>query len=110
MRGLFTRFQSAHEAEDQTRATQLARKIFEELEVHTTMEETVFYPAARDVNDEVHEIVVEGLEAKKRELGAPTLADKIDLTKAELTAKAREQEIPGRSTMDHDELAATVAP
>lgn len=175
VRGLFTRFQSAHEADDQATAVQLAAKIFDELEVHTTIEETVFYPAVTDVSDEVHELVVEGeeehkvakdlmaearalppedehwaakmkvliesvehhaeeeetemfpkirsgldaaaleslgaaLEAKKTELGAPTLADKIDLTKEELTQLAKEQEIPGRSKMSQEELAATVAP
>lgn len=174
-RGLFTRFQAAHEAEDTRTAAELASKIFEELDVHTTIEETVFYPAITGLNDEVHELVVESLEehgvvndlmaearmlspederwaakitvvienvehhaeeeesqmwpllrtamsaeqleglageleAKKRALGAPTLADKIDLTKAELAEKARAQEIPGRSKMSHDELAATVSP
>ncbi|MCU1351982.1 MAG: hypothetical protein JWM05_1191, partial [Acidimicrobiales bacterium] len=52
----------------------------------------------------------DALEARKAALGAPTLADKIDLTKAELVDLAKAQEIPGRSKMDHDELAATVAP
>jgi hemerythrin-like domain-containing protein len=175
VRGLFTRFQAAHEAEDTTTATELAAKIFNELEVHTSIEEAVFYPAVTDLSDSVHDLVVEAyeehrvakelvaearaldpadehwaanikvlienvehhaeeeetemwpplrkhlsseqleslgdrLEAKKAELGAPTLAEKIDLTKAELTELAKEQEIPGRSKMDHDELAATVAP
>jgi hypothetical protein len=50
------------------------------------------------------------LEARKAELGAPVLADKIDLTKEELLDLAREQEIPGRSSMSQEELAATVAP
>lgn len=175
VRGLFTRFKAAHEAEDTETAAELATKIFRELDVHTTIEETVFYPAINDVSDEVRELVVESLEehkvakdlmreaqtippedehwaakltvmienvehhaeeeeqemwpllrkglsseqlekigdrleVRKRELGAPTLADKIDLTKAELSEKASEQEIPGRSKMSHDELAATVAP
>jgi len=175
VRGLFTRFQSAHEAEDQKTQVELATKIIHELDVHTSIEETTFYPAISDVTDEVHELVVEGeeehrvakelmaevqglspedehwaakmkvliesvehhaeeeekemfpklrsaldaaalealgeaLEAKKAELGAPTLADKIDLTKEELTQLAREQEIPGRSKMSQEELAATVAP
>lgn len=175
VRGLFTRFKSAHEADDQSTATELATKIVDELDVHTTIEETVFYPAATDVTDEIHELVIEGieehgvvkdlmaevqtmspdderwaakmkvlienvehhaeeeekemfpklrsaldaaaleslgeaLEAKKAELGAPTLADKLDLTKEELLEKAREQEIPGRSSMSQEELAATVAP
>ena len=39
-----------------------------------------------------------------------SLKDKIDLTKEELRNLAQEQQIPGRSKMDHDELAATVAP
>ena len=175
VRGLFTRFKTAHEADDQTTAAELATKIFTELEVHTTIEEVVFYPAIDGVGDQVHELVIESLEehkvaknlmteasalppedehwaakitvlienvehhaeeeekemwpllrkgmtseqleslanmleAKKAELGAPTLADKIDLTKAELAEKAKEQEIPGRSSMDHEVLAATVAP
>jgi hemerythrin superfamily protein len=175
VRGLFARFQSAHESGDLAGASQLAATIVEELEIHTAIEETVFYPAVHDLTDEVHELVVEGLEehavasdlmgdlrelppederwaakakvlienvehhaqeeeaemfpkvrsaceatmledlggqleATKRRLGTPTVADKIDLTKEELLAKAREQEIPGRSTMSHDELAATVAP
>jgi hemerythrin-like domain-containing protein len=175
VRGLFTRFKAAHEAEDEATSVEVATKIFEELEVHTTIEETVFYPTITDVNDEVHELVVEGLEehkvakdliaetralspedehwaakvkvliesvehhveeeetemfpklrssldaaaleslgdaleAKKAELGAPTLADKIDLTKEELADLASQQEIPGRSKMSREELAATVAP
>ncbi|MEA3078080.1 MAG: hypothetical protein QOF60_2988, partial [Actinomycetota bacterium] len=36
--------------------------------------------------------------------------DKIDLTTEELTTLAKEQEIPGRSKMSREELAATVAP
>jgi hypothetical protein len=50
------------------------------------------------------------LEARKAELGAPTVADKEHLTVDELAELARAQEIPGRSTMDRDELLATVAP
>ena len=34
----------------------------------------------------------------------------LDLTKAELDDLAKKQEIPGRSKMDKDELAATVDP
>lgn len=175
VRGLFTRFKAAHEAEDTDQAQVLATTIMHELEVHTTIEEEIFYPAVTDLSEDVHETVVEGieehhvvktlmeeikelepsdehwvakmtvlienvehhaeeeesdlfpdvrseaedgfleslaerLEARKRELGAPTLADKIDLSKAELDERAREQEIPGRSTMSREELAATVAP
>jgi hypothetical protein len=52
----------------------------------------------------------ERLEARKKELGAPTVADKEHLTVEELRSLAQEQEIPGRSQMDRDELLATVAP
>ena len=175
VRGLFTRFRSAKDAEDETRMVELAGKVFDELDVHTKIEEEIFYPAARGASDEVAEVVDEGeqehhvvkvlmaelgqtpatsdawvakmtvlienvehhaeeeetsmfpklrsqlptdrlqslaeqMEARKAELGAPVLADKIDLTKEELTQLAQDQEIPGRSTMSKEELAATVAP
>lgn len=175
VRGLFARWKAAHEADDTATAGQLFKKIADELDVHTDIEETVFYPAITDLSKEIHEMVMEALEEhkvakseihearmlpaaderfiakvtvliesvehhaeeeeeemwtalrkamskeqleqlgqaledRKKQLGAPTLADKIDLTKTELSELAKEQEIPGRSKMDHDELAATVAP
>ena len=175
VRGLFARFKKAHEAEETGEAAQLAGKIFTELEVHTTIEEEIFYPWARDLSVEVGETVDEGiqehhvvkllmqeindldpstdewtakmtvlienvehhaeeeekerfpkarsqsnaadrqqlgerLDARKGALGAPTVADKIDLTDEQLHQLATEQAIPGRSSMDHDELAATVSP
>jgi hemerythrin superfamily protein len=175
VRGLFKRFNDAKEAENEATMQDLAAKIFEELHVHTTIEEEIFYPAVRDTKEEISELVDEGLqehhvvqvlmeeiaqaepvgeewvakmavlienvehhakeeesdmfppvrgaadsgrlqalgdelEKRKASLGAPVLADKIDLTKDELVKLAQEQEIPGRSQMSHDELAATVAP
>ena len=175
VRGLFTRFRDAHEADDDATMIEAAGQIFEELDVHTTIEEEIFYPSVQDTSDEVHETVDEGiqehhvvkvlmeelgqverasdewvakmmvlienvehhaeeeekemfppirsklaadelqglatrLEERKRSLGAPVLQDKIDLTKDELMRLAQDQQIPGRSTMDHEELAATVAP
>ena len=62
--------------------------------------------AARDDLDQVGD----DLEARKAELGAPVLADKQSLTNEQLRELATAQEIPGRSSMDHDELAATVSP
>lgn len=175
VRGLFTKFQSAHEGEDQQTMRQVAEKIVTELKVHTTIEEEIFYPEIRKGGPELEEIVAEGveehhvvdvlidelaglepggeewtakvqvmienvehhateeeqemfpqvrrafdtdalaglaerLEARKAELGAPTLADKQDLTVEQLRALASEQEIPGRSDMDREQLVATVAP
>jgi iron-sulfur cluster repair protein YtfE (RIC family) len=174
VRGLFTRFKAA-EGENNAQAAQLTATIFEELEVHTRIEEEIFYPAITELNDEIHELVTEGveehhvvdtliaeiklltpadeewaakikvlienvehhadeeeeemfplvrkamnddartelgrqLEAKKAALGAPTAADKEHLTTEQLTQLAREQQIPGRSSMKRDELVATVAP
>jgi len=174
VRGLFTRFQAAEGSND-GEAARLAATIFEELEVHTRIEEELFYPAVTKSNEEIHELVTEGieehhvvdeimaearqldpsdeawaakvkvlienvehhaeeeeqelfplvrkafdadaraqlgqrLEARKAEMGAPTAADKEHFTTEELNRLAREQQIPGRSSMKRDELLATVAP
>jgi hemerythrin superfamily protein len=174
VRGLFARFSSAEESGDTEAMAALVEEIDRELEVHTDIEETVFYPWARDLSDEIGDVVDEGLEehhvakvllgeireiepgsdewvakvkvlmenvehhageeesemfppvrgaaqsdledlgerleARKLELGAPVLADKQGLTNEQLRELATAQEIPGRSSMDHDELAATVSP
>jgi iron-sulfur cluster repair protein YtfE (RIC family) len=174
VRGLFKRFQAA-EGENDAQAAKLATVIFEELEIHTKIEEEVFYPTVTKLGDEIHELVTEGieehhvvdrvmeevkalspsdeewaakmkvlienvehhaeeeeqemfplirkacdndartelgrrLEARKAELGAPTAADKENLSTEELQRLARVQEIPGRSNMNREELLATVAP
>jgi hemerythrin superfamily protein len=174
VRGLFAQFKEAKDNDDTTTMSEVALKIFEDLEVHTTIEEEVFYPAVHDTNEDIGETVDEGiqehhvvkllmaeikqmpdgsdewaakmtvlienvehhaeeeekdmfpplrnkiadqleqmadqLEARKAELGAPVLADKIDFTKEQLLDLAKVQQIPGRSTMSQEELAATVAP
>ncbi|MDQ1699683.1 MAG: hypothetical protein QOG34_1546 [Frankiaceae bacterium] len=175
VRGLFARFNKAKESDDTALLGELAAEIINELQVHTSIEETQFYPWVKDISDETKDTVTEGveehhvvktliaeiqalepgndqwiakmtvlienvdhhaeeeeeelfpkvrsntsatdrealgerLEQEKQRLGAPVLADKIDLTLTELKDLASTQEIPGRSTMDHEELAATVAP
>jgi hemerythrin superfamily protein len=175
VRGLFSRFKEADEKDDDATAQVVALKIMQELEVHTTIEEEIFYPAVHDLSEEIGETVDEGveehhvakvlidelkgleagsdtwtakmtvliesvehhaeeeegelfpnvrsaasgdaltqmaerLEARKAELGAPTVADKIDLTTTDLREKAKEQQIPGRSSMKREELLATVDP
>ena len=59
VRGLFQKFQSAQEAEDDAQMSELAEQIFEELDVHTTIEEEIFYPAVRDGVDDSDELVDE---------------------------------------------------
>jgi hemerythrin superfamily protein len=61
VRGLFSRFETAAGKND-AQAAQLAAKIFEELEIHTKIEEALFYPTVTKLNDEIHELVTEGIE------------------------------------------------
>ena len=48
VRGMFEEFRSAHEAEDTAAMGEICRRVFAELEVHTAIEEEVFYPAVRE--------------------------------------------------------------
>lgn len=85
--------------------------LVENVQHHAEEEEKELFPAIRQASTaDDRASMAETLEQAKAELGAPVVADKIDLTTTELTQLASEQEIPGRSGMDHDELAATVAP
>jgi hemerythrin superfamily protein len=175
VRGLFERFKKANDADKTSEMSSLASTIFTELDVHTRIEEEIFYPWAHDLTQEIGDTVDEGiqehhvvkvlikelsglkagaddwvakmtvlmenvehhaeeeeselfpkvrshskapareelgnaLDDRKGQLGAPVLADTIDLTDDRLRELATEQAIPGRSKMDHDELAATVSP
>jgi hemerythrin superfamily protein len=62
VRGLFARFQEAKAKNDTAQMGELADKIFFELNVHTEIEEKIFYPAVRDLDEEVAEEVEEGLQ------------------------------------------------
>jgi hemerythrin superfamily protein len=85
--------------------------IIENVEHHAEEEEKDMWPKVRSLMDATGlESLAKRLEAKKRELGAPTMADTIDLTKTALEQMARDQQIPGRSKMTQEELAATVSP
>lgn len=153
----------------------LTAKIVEELQIHMTIEEEIFYPAIRGESEEISDTVYEGVEEhhvakvlveelagmapegdewkakvkvlmesvehhadeeekdmfppvrenttadqreklgtklanRKVELGAPPMEMALDLSKAELDELAKTQEIPGRSKMNKEELAATVDP
>jgi hemerythrin-like domain-containing protein len=85
--------------------------MIENVEHHAGEEEDELFPAVRRIfsADDLAQ-QAERLEARKKDLGAPTVADKEHLTVEELRSLAQEQGIPGRSQMDRDELLATVAP
>ena len=85
--------------------------LIENVDHHAEEEETALFPKIRSATDaDSRKQLGAQLDQDKGAKGAPMLADTIDLTTAELKTLATQQEIPGRSTMDHDELAATVAP
>jgi len=71
VRGLFARFEAAHEGGDTAAAADLAANILIELDVHTQIEEEIFYPAVR-TDQELNDLVAEGMEEHHvvKELGA----------------------------------------
>lgn len=62
VRGLFAQARSAHESDDTATLAAVASKIFTELDVHTNIEEEVFYPDVKAASDELAEMVAEGVE------------------------------------------------
>ncbi|HVM20281.1 MAG TPA: hemerythrin domain-containing protein [Egibacteraceae bacterium] len=177
VRELFEQFSKAKEAGDTQRLAEVQQKIFAELEVHTSIEEEVFYPEAEQVGEEAEELVKEGVEehhvvevlmgeiaqlqpdddawvakmtvlienvehhaeeeeeelfpklrevfgderlaamgqrlqeAKARRQGGQaggSAGAEQDLTRDELYERAKEQDVPGRSSMTKDELAEAV--
>ena len=85
--------------------------LIESVEHHAGEEEEEMFPQTRKAFDQATlEDLGMRLEARKAQLGAPTAADKEHLSTEELKALASDQEIPGRSSMNRDELLATVDP
>jgi hemerythrin superfamily protein len=85
--------------------------LMESVEHHASEEESEMFPQVRKAATmDALKAQAEQLEARKAQLGAPTMADKEYLTGEQLKALAKEQQIPGRSSMNQEELAATVAP
>ena len=62
VRDLFELFKKAKESGDTAQLKSLQTQIFRELEVHTSLEEEVFYPEAKEVGEEAQELVAEGVE------------------------------------------------
>lgn len=52
VRALFDEFRGAVESDDNDELHRIQREIFDELELHTTIEEEVLYPAVRQVDEE----------------------------------------------------------
>jgi hemerythrin superfamily protein len=52
VRALFERFRTAHEQDDTAAMAEVAEQVMAELDVHTTIEEEIFYPAVRDADGE----------------------------------------------------------
>jgi hemerythrin superfamily protein len=62
VRGLFKRFKDAEEKDDTATMQEVVAKIVEELTIHTTIEEEIFYPAIKSETEEIKDTVDEGLE------------------------------------------------
>ncbi|HEY8544233.1 MAG TPA: hemerythrin domain-containing protein [Acidimicrobiales bacterium] len=78
---------------------------------HVEDEETEMFP---ELNEQLDAARLEQLDAEltaaRERLGLPTREDLADGTKAELYEKAKEADVPGRSSMTRDELAEAVPP
>lgn len=102
VRGLFARFREAHDSDDTKTMGQIAEKIFEELRVHTTIEERVFYPAVHDLdelaetideaNEEHHVVDVLIEELKSIDAGKPQWLAKMTVLMENVEHHAEEEE------------------
>jgi len=61
-RGTFSRFQTAHESDNVPEMARLAALLSQDLQIHTTIEEEIVYPAIHDLSEEIGETVDEGLQ------------------------------------------------
>ena len=75
VRGLFKRFKDAEEKDDTATMQEVVAKIVEELTIHTTIEEEIFYPAIKGETEEIKDTVDEGLEEHHV---AKTLIEELD--------------------------------
>ena len=83
--------------------------LIESVEHHASEEETEMFPRVRSaMDDRSLEDLAAAMERRRGQLGAPRLADKEHLSTSELRELASSRDVPGRSTMNHEELAATV--
>jgi hemerythrin superfamily protein len=62
VRELFSKFRAAKESDDHDTMRKLQHEIFHELETHTRIEEDIFYPAVKNLSDDLSESVDESLQ------------------------------------------------
>jgi hemerythrin superfamily protein len=62
VRSLFEQFRTAQDAGNGQLMRSTAEKVFAELQVHTTIEEEIFYPASRGEDEEIDETLDESLQ------------------------------------------------
>ena len=85
--------------------------IVENVEHHASEEEQeMFREVGKAMDGDALEDLGMRLDRRKGELGAPTLADREGISTDQLKELARDQAIPGRSSMSREELMATVSP
>jgi len=85
--------------------------LMENVEHHIAEEEDDMFPGVRQATSaEDREAVGARMDARRGDLGGPTLAEAMRRGADELRDKAAEQQIPGRSSMSKEELAAAVDP
>ena len=83
--------------------------LIESVEHHVDEEEDELFPSVRSSTDAPRrEKLGQEFDEKRVSLGGPSLEEKIEESTSDLRKKASKQDIPGRSKMGHDELAATV--
>lgn len=83
VKGLFRQFEQA--GEDTARKKQIANQVFQELKVHSQLEEEIFYPAVKEKTreEEARDLVTEGVEEHHvvdqlmEELQQPGLDDEV---------------------------------
>ena len=60
-RGTFARYRTAHESDDTAEMATLVNLMSQDLKIHTTIEEEIFYPGVHDLSEEIGETIDEGL-------------------------------------------------
>ena len=83
--------------------------LIESVEHHIDEEEKELFPPVRGATEaSFREELGQKMDARRSQMGFPTVDEREQLTVEELKELATEQEIAGRSTMSKQELAAAV--